>query len=56
MVFVQRDSGNIVGVYANLQPGLAEEELPDDDAAVTAFRESIARIRQKDAPSPDATL
>ena len=38
MTFVQRDeNGKITGVYANLQPGIAEEELPDDDADVIDF-------------------
>lgn len=38
MPYVQRDDAtNIVGVYAKLQSGYAEELLPDDDAAVVAF-------------------
>jgi hypothetical protein len=37
-VWVQRDQTNkIVGIYANLQPGYAEERLADTDPAVTAF-------------------
>ncbi|MBD9454018.1 hypothetical protein IB244_21135 [Rhizobium sp. RHZ02] len=38
MTFVQRDeAGKINGLYAFLCPGVAEEELPDDDAEVLAF-------------------
>lgn len=37
MVYVERDGGHVVAVYANLQPGRAEEELTDDDADVLAF-------------------
>lgn len=37
MPYVQRENGAIVGVYANLQTGYAEEELPEDDAGVVTF-------------------
>lgn len=38
MPYVSRDdNGNINGLYANLQPGFAEEYLPDDDPEVVAF-------------------
>lgn len=38
MPYVSREaSGNIDGLYANPQPGFAEEYLPDDDPAVVAF-------------------
>ncbi|MBY5698515.1 hypothetical protein [Rhizobium leguminosarum] len=38
MPYVQRDEqGNIIGVYANLQPGYAEEFLPDDDQDLLAY-------------------
>lgn len=37
MVYVERRSGKISGVYANLQEGYAEEELPDDAPEVVAF-------------------
>lgn len=38
MPWVQRDgSAKINGVYANQQPGYADEFLPDDDAEVIAF-------------------
>lgn len=38
MPYVQRDGNNAVcGVYANLQPGYAEEWLEDDDAEVLAY-------------------
>jgi hypothetical protein len=40
MPYVSRDeSGNITGVFANLQSGYAEEYLPDDDPEVIAFLE-----------------
>ncbi|WP_342714455.1 hypothetical protein AAFG22_14865 [Bradyrhizobium sp. B024] len=37
MPYVQRNEGAVCGVYANLQPGFAEEFLADDDAEVVAF-------------------
>lgn len=37
VVFVERNAGAVVGVYANLQPGFAEEELAADHADVVAF-------------------
>lgn len=37
-MFIERDNdGNIKGVYANFQPGYAEEELADDHPEVVAF-------------------
>lgn len=37
-MFIQRDGLlNIIGVYACFQPGVAEEELPNNDPAVIAF-------------------
>lgn len=37
-VFVERDgSGSINGVYANLQPGRAEEEIAADHPSVLAY-------------------
>ena len=40
MPYVERDSGTnaVKGLYANPQPGYAEEWLEDDDAEVVAFR------------------
>jgi hypothetical protein len=40
MAFVKRDrdTGVVRGVFANAQPGRAEEELPDDHPDVLAFR------------------
>jgi len=36
--YVSRDSnGHINGLYANRQPGFAEEVLPDTDPEVAAF-------------------
>jgi hypothetical protein len=41
-VWVQRGLGGVIkGVYANRQPGYAEEELPADDAEVIAFFDAI---------------
>jgi hypothetical protein len=38
MPYVSRDAGShINGVYANQQPGFAEEFLPNDDPEVVAF-------------------
>lgn len=37
MAFVQRDNGTIIAVYANAQPGYAEEEVAADDAELLAF-------------------
>lgn len=37
MPYVQRTEGVIVGAFTNLQPGMAEEWLADDDAEVLAF-------------------
>ena len=38
MPYVSRDaSGNINGVFANLQSGYAEEFLPDDDPELVAY-------------------
>jgi len=37
VVFVERNAGAIVGVYANLQSGFAEEELASDHEDVMAF-------------------
>lgn len=37
MPYVERKGGVIVGVYANIQPGQAEEWLPDDASEVVAF-------------------
>lgn len=45
-VWVERDdNGAIKGVYANLQPGYAEEQLPGDDPDVAAFRATISPKR-----------
>lgn len=37
MVFVEREGGKVVGVFANLQPEYAEEYLADDHPDVVAF-------------------
>lgn len=38
MPYIQRDeTSKVVGVFANLQPGYAEEELPDDDEEVLSY-------------------
>jgi hypothetical protein len=38
MPYVERREGVVVGLYANAQPGYAEEFLADDDAEVIAFQ------------------
>lgn len=38
MPYVQRQSGRVVGEFANPQPGFAEDFLADDHADVKAFR------------------
>jgi hypothetical protein len=37
-MFVQRQDGAIVGVFANRQPDFATEELSADDPEVVAFK------------------
>jgi hypothetical protein len=38
-VWVERTGGGAIkGIYANKQPGYAEEQLPDDNPEVVAFR------------------
>lgn len=54
MPYVERDeANNLSGLYARPQPGVAEEELPDDNAEVMAFR-SPPPAAPEDAPTiPD---
>lgn len=40
MPFVQREEGRIVGVYANRQPGYAEEELSPNSAEMLALSDN----------------
>lgn len=50
MVYVQRSSsGKIVGVYACLQPGYAEEEMSRDDPEVVAYFLGIQALGPKQA-------
>lgn len=37
MPYVQRNAGKVCGIYANAQPGYAEEFLPDDSAEVLEY-------------------
>lgn len=46
-VFVQREAGAIVGVFANRQPGVAEESLAPDDAELAAFRAAAAPAKSE---------
>ncbi len=39
MPYVSRENGAISGLFANLQPGFAEEFLPDDNAEVVAHKQ-----------------
>lgn len=43
IVYVQRGGGAVVGVYANPQPGIAEEAVSDDAPEVVAFRNPAAK-------------
>jgi hypothetical protein len=38
MPYVERRDGKVTGLYANLQPGYAEEFLEDDHEEIVAFR------------------
>lgn len=49
-MFAQRKDGKIVGLYANLQKGYAEEEIKDDDAEV------LAHIASSKELPPDETV
>lgn len=37
MPYVQRTNGTITGIFANPQPGFAEEWIADDDPEIAAF-------------------
>jgi hypothetical protein len=53
-VWVQRNESNaICGVYANRQPGFAEESLPDDDPEVVAY---LNPPPMPPTPTPESTL
>ncbi|WP_422402647.1 hypothetical protein [Pseudomonas sp. GZD-209] len=41
MFVLRNEAGKVVGVFANLQPGKAEEYLQPDDAELSAFFESL---------------
>lgn len=41
-VYVQRVSGEIVGIYANFQEGIAEESLSDDNPEVVTFLNPVS--------------
>jgi hypothetical protein len=60
-VFVQRESsqaspdfGKVIGVYRNLQPGYAEEELPADHPDVVAYVNPVLTADQRGALAVDA--
>jgi hypothetical protein len=66
MPFVQREEGHIVGLFNLVQPGIAEEFLPDDDTEIVAYRSPVVnpmeqleaiitqgQIAMTDAPLPD---
>lgn len=36
-MFIERENGEIIGVFGRPQPGYAEEELPDDHPDIAAF-------------------
>jgi len=41
-IFVQRSEGIVVGIYANLQEGFAEESIDDSDPEVIAFLNPVS--------------
>lgn len=41
MPYIQRRNGQIIGLFENQQPGMAEEWLAADDVEVLAFRDRI---------------
>ncbi|MFO0451053.1 MAG: hypothetical protein ACK52I_20750 [Pseudomonadota bacterium] len=44
--FIERDKqGRIVSSYATIQPGYAEEELPEDQPDVQAFLNTVQPVR-----------
>jgi len=45
MPYVERRAGKIVGVYANRQPGYADELLADNDAEVAAYYAELNVVR-----------
>jgi hypothetical protein len=51
MPYVQRNSGVVTGLYANAQPGYAEEWLEDANAEVVVFRNPPAPFRDIPRPS-----
>jgi len=54
MTFVERaKDGSIKGVYAQRQPGHADEELPDDHADVVAFNARMESILFAPPPISD---
>ena len=43
MLYVQRDDrGNVIGIYANFQADIAEEEIDDRDPEVLAFLNPVS--------------
>jgi hypothetical protein len=50
MPYVQRTNGGVCGVYANAQPGFAEEWLGDADPAVVAYRNPPPSTNPNDYP------
>jgi len=50
--YVQRDrDGTLIGHFANLQPGYAEEEVPDDHPDILAWQAARAAFRAADHKS-----
>lgn len=54
MPFVERKDGKLVGVYANAQPGYAEEFVEEESAEVQAFRENILKPSAEGQPNDNA--
>lgn len=59
-MFIKRDeAGNIKGLYANPQPGYAEEEKSDDDPEVQAYLnppKDYAQLRREAYVSAGVTI
>lgn len=54
-MFVQREAGAIVGVFSVAQPGLAEEELPEDHPEIVAFA-GAARVAASQIDAHDLAV
>lgn len=56
MPYVQRQNGKVVGLFAQPQPGLAEELLADNHADVIAFLNPVVDVSALDTATINAAL